>query len=75
MAHICALLIVILGGFSKLVVSLSICIRFKGLAFAQKTHEGLGIGYILQKFASLKEGVGEIFPNIGWEIVSARRFK
>ena len=50
-----------------------ICIRFMELVFAQKTHEGLGIGHILRKFASLKEGVGENFPNTGREIVSARR--
>ena len=49
--------------------------KIYGVAFAQKTHEDLGIGHILRKFASLEEGVGEFFPNTGREIVSARRFK
>ena len=69
MTHIFALLIVILG------LSKYLHIRFMGLAFAQKTHEGLGFGHILRKFTSLKEDAGENFPNTGREIVSARQFK
>ena len=42
-----------------------------GLAFAQKTHDRLGMANILRKFASLKEGVGKNFPNTSREIVSA----
>ena len=70
MAHICALLITILGRFS-----LSICMRSMGLPFAQNMHGGPDFRHILRKFTGLKEGVGENIPNTGRVIVSSRQFK
>ena len=66
MAHISALLILILGGFSKYLHEVCwacICIE---------TAWGPVFGHILRKFTGLKEGVGENFTNTGWVIVSAR---
>ena len=69
MAHICALLIMILDRFSKYVQ------RFMGRPFAQNMHGGPDFRHILRKFTGLKEGVGENIPNTGRVIVIARRFK
>ena len=80
MAHICALLIMILGRFSKYLheiygASLSICMRSMGLPFAQNMHGGPDFRHILRKFTGLKEGVGENIVNTGRVIVSSRQFK
>ena len=69
MAHICALLIMILGRFSKYlheIYGASICTEYAW---------GPDFRHILRKFTGLKEGVGENIPNTGRVIVSARQFK
>ena len=70
MAHICALLIMILGRFSKYlheIYGASFCTEYM--------HGGPDFRHILRKFTGLKEGVGENIPTTGRVIVSARQFK
>ena len=69
MAHICALLIMILDRFSKYVHAIY------GATFCTEHAWGPDFRHILRKFTGLKEGVGENIPNTGRVIVIARRFK
>ena len=69
MAHICALLIMILGRFSKYLHEIY------GASFCTEYAWGPRLQHILRKFTGLKEGVGENIPNTGRVIVSSRQFK